>query len=92
MFHAKNGLYFERQADSSVKVVLKRTLLNQSTSPSAYFDGENWHPDIAFEVVLDPLTWASVIAAVSKRGQVTEVIEAALTIHEASLEGERCVG
>ena len=72
MFHAKGGLYFERQVDSSVKVVLKT-----GGVPPDYRSGPS-----DFEVTLDPLTWASVVAAVSKRGNTVEVIEAALGLHE----------
>ncbi len=75
MHHTKGGLYFERQVDGSVKVVLKRTQLGQTCG------GVDW-PDVAFEVVLRPLIWASVVAAVSKRGQVVDVIEEALRVHE----------
>ena len=74
MFHARGGLYFERLVDGSVRVVLKRRVTKT--------DG----PDVAFEVVLDSLTWASVVAAVSKRGQCVEVVEAALRVHDAEVE------
>ena len=77
MFHAKDGLYFDRQPDGSVKIVLKRTLPGQTCG------GVDW-PEVAFEVVLDLLTWASAVAAVSKRGQVVEAIEAALRVHETA--------
>lgn len=68
--HAKGGLYFDRQTDGSVKVTLKRTQPGQhcggayglpSSWPKYWCEGD-------FEVVLGALTWASVVAAVSKRG------------------------
>ena len=75
MHHAKDGLYFERQVDGSVKVTLKRTQPGQHCGGAYWCEGD-------FEVVLDPLTWASAVAAVSLRGNIVEVIEAALGLHE----------
>ncbi len=74
MHHAKDGLYFERQVDGSVRVTFRADLRRRY-----WCEGD-------FEVILAPLTWASVVAAVSKRGQVMEVIEAALRLHEEALE------
>ena len=81
--HAKGGLYFERLLDGSVRITLKRKQVGQSVG------GVDW-PDIAFEVVLDPLTWATAVAAASRRGEQVEVIEEALQLHEGA--SQRLVG
>lgn len=58
MFHAKNGWFFERQEDGSVKVI----------SPKD-------------RIILDPDTWASVIASMSIRGDSAEAFQEAKRLH-----------
>ena len=77
MFHARDGLYFERLPDGSVRVLCKRK------QPGVWVSGAPVD-ERSFEVVLYPSTWASVVAAVSRRGDLCEVFEAALRLHEDS--------
>lgn len=56
MFHVKDGLYFERLENNSVRVVKMKT---------AMADCE----EISFEATLDRDAWASVISSVSKGGE-----------------------
>ena len=85
MFHAKGGLYFERQVDGSVKVQVR--CVSPGYNVVSWYDTRGTTPppsEITFEVVLDPLTWASAVAAVSLRGNTVGVMEAALGLHEAA--------
>ena len=74
MFHAKNGLYFERLPDGSVRILLKRKL------PGAWVSGA-FADETSFEVTLDSMTWASAVASVTKQGDLVEVFETILNLH-----------
>ena len=62
MYHAKDGLSFERMGDGSVFV----------TYPGDAHEGE---------VTLDADTWASVVAAMSARGETGETFRPAQAFH-----------
>lgn len=64
MYHAKDGLYFDRLEDGSVKVVV--SVLN----------------GIQFETILEPNTWASVVASVCVKGEDSNTFYAAELFHE----------
>lgn len=55
MFHAKNGLYFERTPDGGVRILKTR----------------NGHPDsdVVLDMILDADAWCSIIASVSRDGE-----------------------
>ena len=55
MFNSGEGLYFERQPDGGVRIVKKSG--NTEESP------------VIFDHVLDPIQWASVIAAMGSDGE-----------------------
>ena len=65
MFHAKNGQYFERQDDGSVRI-FARGGLGLSSDP------------IVKDVTLGPSEWASVVASMSLEGENGETYRAAL--------------
>lgn len=77
MFHANNGLYFERHADGSVTVShWLRGAANAGRAdqqPVNVLDRE-WN--------LTASEWASVIATVSARGESGETHTEALLFHE----------
>jgi len=78
MYHAKDGLYFKRLPDGSVKILVKRKL-------PGWWEGGAPVDESPIEVTLDSLTWASAVASVSKRGDVTEVFEEALRLHDCPI-------
>jgi hypothetical protein len=55
MFHAKDGLYFERQADGGVRVLVKADAHEEAATLR--------------EVIVDADSWASVIANMSYYGE-----------------------
>lgn len=55
MFHVGNGLYFDRLADGSVKVIKRKSCMM----------GE----PIVFEQVLDVSTWASVVLSMTAHSE-----------------------
>ena len=55
MFHVKDGLFFERIEDGSVRIVQRKDAKDESP--------------IVFETVIEKDPWASVIATVSKLGE-----------------------
>lgn len=58
MFHVKDGWYFERLNDGSVRVF-------KQTDPA-----QQWgEPPYVAEVVIDPMVWASVISSMSINGE-----------------------
>ncbi len=61
MFHYKDGLYFERKEDGTVRVVKTKNLAEMPTSES--------DPDIIFQFLVDADSWASIVASVSKSGE-----------------------
>ncbi len=66
MFHAKEGLFFERLEDGEVRV--RVDLGSHSPIPDVIID-------------LDSDTWCSVIASVSFRGDVAEAFQEAKRFH-----------
>ena len=68
MFHVRDGLFFEKQADGAVRI-LKRT------------DGRDDAP-VVFDMVLDKHSWASVIATMSFYGEESYGYFRALLFHD----------
>jgi len=64
-FHARDGWYFRREADGSVRI-----LGPDSAGPGAHQS-----------VTLDADTWASVVASVSAQGETSESFIAANDLH-----------
>ncbi len=69
MFHANDGVYFERLPDGSVAVE-KHARAGRPTDP------------VSMRVVFTPDTWASVVAAVSAAGLGATIERAARAIHD----------
>jgi hypothetical protein len=67
-FHLQNGLYFERQEDGGV-------LITKTTNDA--------HNEVVSELVCDSASWASVVAAVSKRGEGRDTWDEAFALHNA---------
>jgi len=65
VFHAKEGWYFERITDGGVRVLIQP---HEYTPPTQ-------------TVEFDADTWASIVAAVSARGESREVWAEALALH-----------
>lgn len=66
-FHARDGWYFRREDDGSVRI-----LAPDSLGPGAHQ-----------VVTLDADTWASVVASVSSGGETSESFQAARRFHDA---------
>ena len=66
MYHARDGLYFDRLADGTVRCVKR--------DPTCGI-----RPVI--DINIDPATWVSVVAAVSKSGETSETVQAAQELH-----------
>ena len=64
MFHAKDGQFFERQSDGSVRILARET----------GHDGAA----VLKDVTLGPSEWASVVASMSKEGENGETWRMAL--------------
>lgn len=64
-FHAREGWYFRREDDGSVRILAPDSL------------GAGAHQLVA----LDASTWASVVASVCARGETGETYRAALDFH-----------
>ncbi|MGW0821845.1 hypothetical protein [Streptomyces sp. NPDC002845] len=72
-FHARDGWYFRREDDGSVRI-----LAPDSLGPGAHQT-----------VTLDADTWASVVAFVSRGGETSESFWAARQFHDGNDEPER---
>jgi hypothetical protein len=60
MFHAQNGLFFERKEDGSVRVIKT-------------YDGRDIRPDnVVLDETLSQASFASVAASMSKTGETSE--------------------
>jgi len=68
-FHAKNGLFFQRDEDGNV--VVRKVESDQ-------LRGER----VMFKATLDPNTWASVMASVCARGEGATTFEEAGQFHQ----------
>lgn len=66
-FHAKDGWYFRREQDGSVRILAPDSL------------GSGAHQ----VVTLDANAWASVVASVSGTGESASTFEAARSFHES---------
>lgn len=64
-FHAHDGWFFRREEDGSVRIL----------APDSAGRGASQ------KVVLDPNTWASVVASVSASGDTSETFGAAKRLH-----------
>lgn len=67
-FHARDGWFFRREADGSVRI-----LAPDSMGPGAHQ-----------AVALDANTWASVVASVSRGGETSESFQAARSFHDTA--------
>jgi hypothetical protein len=70
MFHSKNGLFFDRNQDGSVKIVV--------TKGKFPLDAPD---EILYQQSLDADTWASVVSTVSKEGETSETFQQAREFH-----------
>lgn len=73
MFHARQGLFFQREPDGAVRVT--KTVDGQPPAIS-------W-VNVVCDVALAEHEWASVVASVSKTGETTERWQQALTFHRS---------
>jgi hypothetical protein len=64
-FHARDGWYFRREDDGSVRILAPDSL----------------GPGAQQAIVLDASTWASVVASVSAAGETGETYRTALLFH-----------
>lgn len=72
-FHARDGWFFRREDDGSVRV-----LGPDSLGPGAHQ-----------VVTLDADAWASVVASVSSGGETFETFRAARSLHDGDTEAEQ---
>ena len=80
MFHAQDGLHFERQEDGSVKV----ELLNQGGAPSGQPGFPN-HGAVLFATTLAPASWASVVASMCSEGETHRTWRIASVFHDSNV-------
>lgn len=66
MFHAKDGWYFERTGTGDVRVIVKPAGYAGSLTTTVEFNVD---------------TWASIVAAVSARGDTADAWKEALELH-----------
>lgn len=69
-FHWRDGLTFERMPDGAVKII-KRERSGDVEIPT-------------FEVVIDPDSWASIVASVSMGGEVNGRFHESRRFHEST--------
>jgi hypothetical protein len=72
-FHAREGWYFRREGDGSVRI-----LGPDSLGPGAHQ-----------VVTLDADTWASAVASVSSPGETSDTFQVARRFHDGGTEAER---
>jgi len=72
VFHVKNGLFFERQDDGGVRVIVTGDGLAIAR------DGGN----VVFDQVMDASAWCSVIASMSAQGEDQGGFDRAKAFHE----------
>lgn len=68
MYHQRDGLYFGRMKDSSVRILKLPKQRANDGFPSA--DGD--HFDAEIDLVIPPYHWASIVASVSAAGEEGE--------------------
>lgn len=78
MFHWKDGLFFGRRADGSVRIILDPSpRMDSFPNPEA--------PEGAYEGPLDvtipAAEWASITSSVSAKSETSESYQAALALH-----------
>jgi hypothetical protein len=71
MFHLRDGLYFERLEDGGVRIV--------KTATGQFGDAKN-----VFEIEVSAGEWASVVAAVSPKGETSETYHSALNFQNGN--------
>ena len=64
MFHSSDNLYFGRTEDGSVRIL---KLPSVPVSPPT---ATGFYPEALFDALVSPTIWASIMAAVSLRGEV----------------------
>lgn len=83
--HARNGFCFQRTDDGSVHVRLVVPVL----SPAAErHDSPDGGQAVLFQAVLPANEWASIVAAVSAKGENFESYNEALRYHDNSAEAD----
>ena len=74
MFHQRNGLFFERQASGAVRVRVIETADAREPYADKYAD------NVVFEQVVEQGEFASVVAAMTPRGESARTYAAALAL------------
>ncbi len=68
MYHFKDNVYFDRLEDGSVRIIQRHPTL---TTPM-------------IDINVDPDSWASIVASVSKGGETGDRVQAARELHESA--------
>lgn len=69
-FHWREGMYFKRIADGSVKITQTQ--------------GGGHSEDVEWQKTIPASEWASIVSSVSKRGETSETYRAVLAFHEGT--------
>mgnify|MGYP001260749776 FL=1 len=75
-FHWRDGWYFHRNEDQSVRI-----------AHFLFVDGRPQYPPVV-NVCIPAEAWASIVASVSARGETTETYYAALAFHNLTEGGK----
>lgn len=78
-FHARNGFYFRRMKDGSVRVTVAVTVRSRQFTAGEWEDAVG--DAVLHEIVLPENEWASVVAAVSERGETSATWQEARDYH-----------
>ncbi len=70
-FHWKDGWYFERLDDGSVRI--------RHEDPATKAEGAYVENDVCIDIPID--SWASIVASVSAKGETSETWKEALHLH-----------
>ena len=80
MFHLRNGFFFQRLDDGSVRIRYAQPVIDELGNPAPSVGGGYFQAIIA-QVTVPENEWASVLASVSAAGETSETWQAARDYH-----------